>query len=74
MIRTPTIETIARTALLVLAGLAALAPAPVAADDCGGSYVACISDAGILGSSEALHEEDCYSEYWSCVHQLFLLH
>lgn len=44
------------------------APRPVAAD-CGGDYVACLNEAGAIGSSEALHETDCYSDYWNCVNR-----
>lgn len=55
--------------LFILALTAALAasPAPAAAGDCGADYVKCLSDSGALGSSDQLHETECYAEYWRCV-------
>ncbi len=42
-------------------------PDTAAAADCGGGYIACLNDAGAIGSSDALHESECYGRYWTCV-------
>lgn len=60
----------AHNAVLVLA-LAALplaaAAAPVRAQNCGGEYVECQSDAMALGTSDAVHELECWGDYLDCI-------
>lgn len=43
------------------------APESAQAADCGGSYVECLHRTGAIGSSDALHEMECYGAYWECV-------
>lgn len=63
----PVASVLLSAALLLLAG-----PAPASAADCGGSYVRCLNDADLIGNSGALHEQECYADYWQCVRRLLL--
>lgn len=56
------------SAVLVLLG----APASASAANCGGDYVRCLNDADLIGNSGALHEQECYGDYWQCVRRLLL--
>lgn len=42
-------------------------PRSAQAADCGGNYMECLHRTGAIGSSEALHEMECYGAYWECV-------
>ncbi len=53
--------------VLALASVLALRPLPAMAGDCGADYVECLADSGALGTSDQLHETECYAEYWRCV-------
>lgn len=54
--------------LLMSLGLVLLAtPDAAIAADCGGDYVECLDRTGAAGSSDQLHEMECYGDYWSCV-------
>lgn len=55
-------------ALTTLAPLSA--PAPLAARDCGADYVRCLWELGALGTSDQLHETECYGDYVACVARL----
>ena len=61
---------IARVAgtLIVLSLLALAVPSEGRAADCGSDYLSCVtSTVDSLNSSDALHEQQCYSEYIRCV-------
>lgn len=58
-----------RSSLTLIAGLALAtlaAPRSAAASDCGGEYVACLAEAEAIGTSDAMHETECYGDYLSC--------
>ncbi len=54
-------------AILMSLTVLLLATPATARADCGGDYVECLSRTGAIGSSEALHEMECYGAYWDCV-------
>lgn len=55
------------SAILMSLTVLLLATPDAASADCGGDYVECLSRTGALGSSEALHEMECYGAYWDCL-------
>lgn len=54
-------------ALVVLSILTLVTPASAGAEDCGAEYAACLAESGALGTSDALHEQECYGDYLDCV-------
>lgn len=74
----PTLRTVSSglvpTLTLTLAFLLGLAfsASSLSATDCGGSYVRCLAEADALGGSDALHEPECYADYWKCVTALLI--
>jgi hypothetical protein len=64
IMRTWKLSAVSLIAGLTLASMAV--PETVAAADCGG-YIACLNDAGAIGSSDAIQETECYGRYWTCV-------
>lgn len=63
------------TAVLAVIALASLAaPRPAAAADCGGDYLSCLYASGAVGTSDALHDSDCYASYLSCVGRQILMY
>lgn len=56
---------------LLLSAVAALAPAPAAAD-CGAGYVTCLAGTTGFDSSDSLHEQECRSAYMRCISRMLI--